>query len=452
VRSRQVIYSFNNHSIFFKKNMKKILSTVAIGIFAISNSVSVLADPPVAPFYQAAQAIAPNGKLGQIVKKEQIKTSVKGAQAWRIAYISSDVAERKTVVTGAIIAPIGAAPKEGRPILAWAHGTTGSAQNCGPSQILDPTAPLNEYFLPDGNSWTDYGIANVEQFIKEGYVIVATDYQGLGGGGKHQYAVAGTNGRDVINSARAASSMKEVGAGKKTIVYGWSQGGGATIAAASLPDYQALQGTAADNLQYLGFVGLAPDDQAVLLQNPPTDEVGAAKVMNGFTQANVPNVFLFAHYVMGLWGTQAAYSNLKLTDILTDEGAAFVDKLSTNKCVHVMADSFNYAYGDQYKSLLKPSATNALAWIKAFVDSSVKPVKPVAPVVIYWGTKDTAVPPIEHELYQKQMCAMGANVGRIQLPGEQTHFGTPGVAAPMYLEWVKDRIAGKPLANACPAS
>ena len=83
---------------------------------------------------------------------------------------------------------------------------------------------------------------------------------------------------------------------------------------------------------------------------------------------------------------------------------------------------------------------------------SVKPVKPVAPVVIYWGTKDTAVPPIMHELYQKQMCAMGANVGRNQLPGEQTHFTTPGVSAPMYLEWVKDRVAGKPLANACPKS
>jgi pimeloyl-ACP methyl ester carboxylesterase len=394
----------------------------------------------------------PNGKLGEIIKKEKIKTSVKGAQAWKIAYISSDAMERKTIATGLLIAPIGKGPAEGRPILAWAHGTTGSAQNCGPSQIIDPTAPLNEYFLVDGNSWTDYGIPNVEAFIKEGYVIVATDYQGLGGGGKHQYAVAQTNGRDVINSARAASSMKEIGAGKKTVVYGWSQGGGATIAAASLPEYQAMQGTAADNLQYLGFVALAPEDVAVMLPNVPNDEAGAAKLMNGFTQANVPNVFLFAHYVMGLWGTQAAFPSLKLSDVLTDDGVKAVDKLSANKCIHVLADTFNYAYGDNYKSLLKPQASNSLAWVKAFIEGSVKPVKPVAPVVIYWGTKDTAVPPVMHELYQKQMCALGANVGRNQLPGEQTHFTTPGVAAPMYLEWVKDRIAGKSLANGCPKS
>jgi pimeloyl-ACP methyl ester carboxylesterase len=301
-----------------------------------------------------------------------------------------------------------------------------------------------------GNSWTDYGIPNGQEFINEGYVVVATDYQGLGGGGKHQYAVAGTNGRDAINAARAASSMTEVGAGKKTVLYGWSQGGGATIAAASIPDYQAQQGTAADNLQYLGFVALAPEDVAAMLPKVPVDEAGAAKLMKDFTEANIPNVFLFTHFMMGLWGAQAASPALKLTDILTEEGAKVADQLSSNKCVHVMSDTFNYVYGDNYKSLIKPQASNALAWINAFVEGSVKPVKPVAPVVIYWGTKDTAVPPVMHELYQKQMCAMGANVGRIQLPGEQTHFTTPGVSAPMYLEWVKDRIAGKPITNGCP--
>ena len=429
--------------------MKSLAKYIVLACFSFASS-GAFAEPPVPPFYEAVMKLTPTGALGQVIKKEHIQTSLKGTQAWKIAYISSDVGERKTIATALVIAPVGPAPKEGRPIMAWAHGTTGSAQNCGPSQVTDPTRALNEYFLMDGNAWTDFGIPNGQEFINEGYVVVATDYQGLGGGGKHQYAVAGTNGRDVINSARAASSMTEVGAGKKTVIYGWSQGGGATIAAASLPDYQSQQGTAADNLQYLGFVGLAPEDLAAVLPKVPADEAGADKLMKDFTEANVPNVFLFGHFMMGLWGTQAAYPDLKLTDVLTDEGAKVADKLSSNKCVHVMADSFNYAYGDQYKSLLKPQASNSLAWLKAFVDGSVKPVKPVAPVVIYWGTKDTVVAPVMHELYQKQMCAMGANVARIQLPGEQTHFTTPGVSAPLYLEWVKDRLSGKPLENSCP--
>jgi pimeloyl-ACP methyl ester carboxylesterase len=441
---------FDENGVFMKNLMRS--SLLALGFAAMFPFTSAFAQPPMPPFYESVMQMGPTGKLGQVIKKESIKTSLKGAQAWRIAYISSDVAGRKTIATGLIIAPTGPAPKEGRPIMAWAHGTTGSAQNCGPSQIIDPTRALNQYFLPNGNSWTDFGIPNGQEFINEGYVVVATDYQGLGGGGKHQYAVAATNGRDVINSARAASSMPEVGAGKKTVFYGWSQGGGATIAAASLPDYQAEQGTAADNLQYVGFVALAPEDVAAMLPKVPTDEATADKLMKEFIQGNVPNIFLFTHFTMGIWGTQAAFPALKLSDLLTEEGVKIVDQLSSNKCVHVMADSFNFAYGDQYKSLLKPQTTNSLAWVKAFVEGSVKPVKPVAPVIIYWGSKDVTVPPIMHELYQKQMCAMGANVARIQLPGEQSHFTTPGVSAPMYLAWIKDRLAGKPMANGCNAS
>jgi hypothetical protein len=49
---------------------------------------------------------------------------------------------------------------------------------------------------------------------------------------------------------------------------------------------------------------------------------------------------------------------------------------------------------------LKPQAQNTLAWAQAFLKGSVNPVKPVAPVVIYWGTKDTVVPPVMGDLYQ----------------------------------------------------
>jgi pimeloyl-ACP methyl ester carboxylesterase len=301
-----------------------------------------------------------------------------------------------------------------------------------------------------GNSWTDYGIPNLVEFIKEGYVIVATDYQGLGGGGKHQYAVAGTNGRDLINSARAAISMKDTGASKRTIFYGWSQGGGATIAAASLGDYLNKKGAVTDDLQVLGFVAMAPDDAGVMIQNATKDQASADKAINGLVQLFSDNVFNFSHFAMTMWGTQAAYPNLKLSDLFTDPGSKVIDQVLLNKCMHVTADTFNYTYGNQFKTLLRDKPVNTMPWVKALIDGSVLPVKPVAPVVIYWGTKDTAVPPIMHELYQKQMCAMGGNIERIQLPGEQTHFSTPGLSAPMYLTWVKDRVAAKPLANACP--
>ena len=413
-------------------------------------TISAWANPPVAPFYEDVAKMTPNGKLGQIIKKEQIKTSVKGAQAWKIAYISSDVADRKTISTGLIVAPIGQAPKEGRPILAWVHGTTGSAQNCGPSQIINPASPLNEYFLMNGNSWTDYGIPNVEQFIGEGYVVVATDYQGLGGGGRHQYSVAATNAMDTINAARAAASMKEASANKKTLVYGWSQGGGAAIALAGMPQYIKQTGTAADNLDVVGFVALAPQDISILAPAGKLDQAGADKYFQDSQKMFLSNIFNFTHATMFYWGTQAAFPNLKLSDIFTDEGVKVANEIYSNKCMHAASDTFNFNYGTSYASLLKQKPDNTVAWAEAMLKGGVPVVKPVAPVQIYFGSKDTAVPPMMHKLYQDQICKLGGNVGRMQLPGEQSHFTTPGSSKPFYVSWVKDRLAGKPLANACP--
>ena len=116
-------------------------------------------------------------------------------------------AASQDISTALVIAPKGRVPKGGRPIVAWAHGTTGTAQNCGPSQALNPAQKLNQYFLIGGNSWLDYGVPAIETWLKQGYVTVATDYQGLGGGGAHQYAIATVQGRDVINSVRAVGAM-----------------------------------------------------------------------------------------------------------------------------------------------------------------------------------------------------------------------------------------------------
>jgi pimeloyl-ACP methyl ester carboxylesterase len=436
-----------NMVFFMKNSMRSLFSIIGSALIFASPSQ---AEPPVLPFYQAVMKMSAEGMLGQVIKQEKIETSVKGAQAWKIAYISSDVAGRKTISTGLVVAPLGAPPAGGRPVMTWAHGTTGSAQNCGPSQVLNPAVPLNEYFLLNGNSWTDYGIPAIDAFIAEGYAVVATDYQGLGGGGRHQYSVAATNAMDTLNAARAVSSMKEVGANKKTLVYGWSQGGGAAIALAGMPAYIKQTGTVSDNLDILGFVALAPQDISILVPAGKLDQASADKYFQESQKMFMNNVFNFTHATMYYWGTQAAFSNLKLTDIFTDEGAKVVDRIYSNKCMHASSDTFNFLYGSSYSTLLKQKPSNTTAWVEAMQKGGVPIVKPVAPIQIYFGSKDTAVPPMMHKLYQEQACKLGGNVGRTQLPGEQSHFTTPGVSQPFYVEWVKDRVAGKPLANACP--
>ena len=100
--------------------MKSLVKNLILSYSCVSYA-SAFAAPPVAPFYESVMKMNPTGALGEVIKKEQIPTSLKGAQAWKIAYISSDVGERKTIATALIIAPVGPAPAEGRPIMAWAH-------------------------------------------------------------------------------------------------------------------------------------------------------------------------------------------------------------------------------------------------------------------------------------------------------------------------------------------
>ena len=436
------------------RNLRNALAAVSLGVAALGiAAVTAAAQVSLPPFYQAASKMSAEGKLGQVIKKEEIKTSIAGARAWLIAYTSSDISNRKTIATGLVVAPAGKAPKEGRPVVAWAHGTTGTAESCGPSQVLNPAVPLNEYFLVGGNSWTDYGLPAVEEFIKAGYVVVGTDYQGLGGGGKHQYVVSVTQAHDAIDSIRAAGDLKETGAGKKAVVYGWSQGGATVLAAASSDAYVSQKGTAFDGIDIVGFVALAPADIAVLAPQQALTQTSAEAMLQTLFKSFSENVFNFTHMAMNLWGTQAAFpGKLQLTDVFTDDGAKVIDEIVSNKCMHAAAGTMNFTYGKGFSSLMKPKPGNAMAWATAMLAGSVADEKPIAPVIIFWGTHDTVVPPVMGALYREQMCKKGANVTRVQLAGEQTHFSTPGASQPIYVPWVADRFAGKPMENGCSAN
>ncbi len=69
-----------------------------------------------------------------------------------------------TTATSLVFVPGGPMPAGGWKIVAWAHGTTGVADQCAPSR----------------NETNPYIKAMISQFLAEGYVVVAPDYEGLG--------------------------------------------------------------------------------------------------------------------------------------------------------------------------------------------------------------------------------------------------------------------------------
>ena len=144
-------------------------------------------------------------------------------------------------MSGSLTLPKRKAPKGGWPVISYAHGTTGSADACAPSRGYD-TRGIVSYAYPLLRRW-----------LKAGYAVVRTDYDGLGTPGVHTYVVGRSEGRAVLDVVRAAQRL---GAGPTAAspvgFYGYSQGGGgaaqaAQLAASYAPELQ-VKGTAAGGI------------------------------------------------------------------------------------------------------------------------------------------------------------------------------------------------------------
>lgn len=130
-------------------------AVVAVAIvvwFVISDRNSEIPIEPAGPFYRAPSNLS-TGKPGSVLRTEPIIEGVPdGAQAWRILYRSTAFNTGNPIaVSGVIFVPTGPAPRSGRPVVAWAHPTTGVGSNCAPSIRAnggENTIPGLESFLP----------------------------------------------------------------------------------------------------------------------------------------------------------------------------------------------------------------------------------------------------------------------------------------------------------------
>jgi hypothetical protein len=84
-----------------------------------------------------------------------------GTNGFKILYHSRSIADADIAVSGVVFAPKSAS--NNAPILSYAHGTTGLGDQCAPSK----------------NGATEARILAAGA-LSRGFVVVATDYEGLG--------------------------------------------------------------------------------------------------------------------------------------------------------------------------------------------------------------------------------------------------------------------------------
>ncbi len=149
---------------------------------------------------------------------------------------------KRIAVSGSVSIPKGKPPKKGWPVITYAHGTTGIADVCAPSRNKKggPVVDYVSYVDPQLSEW-----------LRAGYAVVRTDYEGLGTPGVHPYLIGGSEANSVLDIVRAARKL-DPRIGKRYLIAGHSQGGHAALFAAGAAE------KVAPKLKLRGTVAYAP--------------------------------------------------------------------------------------------------------------------------------------------------------------------------------------------------
>ncbi|MDG3013113.1 lipase family protein [Speluncibacter jeojiensis] len=159
-------------------------------------------------------ATAPAGQPGAVLASASLPSDLWLADAGAAHRMTYDTTgpHGVTPCTGMVFVPKGPAPPGGWPVIAWAHGTTGDGDADAPSRNgVDP------YSAPYVNDW-----------LRRGYAIAATDYIGLGTPGVPPYLDGTAAAHAVIDSVRAARAI-EPDLSRRWAVVGLSEGGQAAV-------------------------------------------------------------------------------------------------------------------------------------------------------------------------------------------------------------------------------
>lgn len=371
---------------------------------------AVAARPIEGNFYSATaeQRQTPAGSLLKII---EIKPpAFFRAKAWRILYNTRDVFGRPILSSGVVIMST-YAPRDvkARKIVAWAHPTTGIGRNCAPS--LKP--------------WPGADILGINEMISAGYIIVATDYPGLGTVGPVGYLVGKGQGQAVIDAVRAAQKIPGISRESKAILWGYSQGGHAVQFAAHLASRYAPE------VKFIGMVAVAPPTNLAQLL---VEDMGT---MEGR---------ILSSYVIKSW---AAKFSTAIDTLVHPKAVNWVNSVSA-ACVNSL-DGQIKAFEAQGKLKDRFFVANPLKvspWRELIRDNSLGSFSALMPNLVFQGGQDRVVSPSVTSAAVRNSCRADAVVKLVTLQGKG-HGSSAKASVPEAMAWMADRFAGKPAPSSC---
>lgn len=352
-------------------------------------------------FYTPPDPLPP-GEPGRLIRLQAVPADGPGA-VYRMMYHSRSLAGDDIAVTGLVVVPPEPAPAGGRPVVSWAHGTTGIADRCAPSRAAGNLAAL------------------AAPLVEEGWLVVATDYEGLGTPGRHPYLVGISAGRSVLDAARAVQDDGRFAASDRVAIWGHSQGGHAALFAAELAERWTPE------LDVVGAVAVAPATELPLL---------LAALRGGPYQAYV---------AMGAAGFAAAYPDAQLEQILTPEA---IDRLQVvdRVCVSEVFAAFDDLSFDR---LVHSDPARVEPWGALLHENNPGTVAHDVPLLIVHGSDDRQVPAPASRLLAERLCGLGQVLDRRVYQGAG-HGEVVAVSRPEVVGWIGDRFEQAPPPSSCP--
>ncbi len=385
--------------------------TAALALALAAVATFVRRDAAADDSFYRAQPVQIIGAPGTLIRTERLELGLMlEADAYRILYRSTGLNGEPIAVSGMVIAPRGVPPEGGRPLVAWAHPTSGVVSRCAPSLAI----------------FKFQQIQGLREMVARGFVVAATDYPGLGTPGPHPYLVGVSEGRAVLDSLRAARRLVGSAASRTAALWGHSQGGQAVLYAG------LIARTYAPELDIVGAAAAAP---ATDLRTLMADDLGSTGGKN-----------LLA---MTLWAWQRVF-DAPMAKVILPGAEGTVDQLADD-CLETPLDLRRRGELGRLLDvafLSVPDPTEIEPWQSLLAQNTIGPPPSDLPLFIAQGEADDIVDPPVTKDYVAAVCAAGGRVRLLTLPGVgHGWIGRDSAAAAV--AWMADRFAGRPVPSDC---
>ncbi|WP_240487075.1 lipase family protein [Actinomadura flavalba] len=389
-----------------------------VALVAAGLAVPAYADevplPSADGFYLPPSPLPP-GALGDVVRSRQARYPLSSkVVSTQVLYQTQNATGERIAVSGTVLVPSAAWSGRGsRPLVSYAVGTKGLGDKCAPS-----------YSLSRG---LDYEQFAVNDLLNKGWAVAVTDMEGLGTPGVHTYMVGRSQGRAVLDIARAALRLPGTGLNAATPVgiLGYSQGGtsagwAAQLAATYAPDL---------NLKGVSASGIGSDMVAI-----GTFHEGGPLVGSAF---------------MAALGYDAAYPDLRLDSALNDAGRE-LRRRHADLCF-VSLDLGPAALDTSFRRFSDVATRDLMkdpAWLARFAENKLGTLKPSVPVFQGHALFDEVLPLRQADTVHKNWCALGADLTWKVYPFAE-HLSGAVQSYPDASNFLNDRFHGKPATTTC---